>query len=58
MPEHPLFFLQSLYERACVHTEKQVVEISWKGAFWSLGQFIKHPSILCIDQQRIDLFNM
>ncbi|CAL6087059.1 ABC_transporter family protein [Hexamita inflata] len=56
IPEHPLFFLQSLYERACVNARRIFVEITWASAFWAVGQMFVHPKILLISQAEIDQF--
>ncbi|CAL6092753.1 ABC_transporter family protein [Hexamita inflata] len=48
IPEHPLFFLQSLYERASVNARRIFVEITWASAFWAVGQMFVHPRILLI----------
>lgn len=37
IPEHPLFFLQPTYERACVRNKTSFQEITWATAFWALG---------------------
>ena len=56
IPEHCLFFLQSLYERASVRARRGFQEITWKTGFWALGQMFAHPSILLISQEEIDQF--
>ncbi|CAL6065314.1 ABC_transporter family protein [Hexamita inflata] len=56
IPEHPLFFLQSLYERASVNARRIFVEITWASAFWAVGQMFVHPKILLISQAEIDQF--
>ncbi|CAL6005865.1 ABC_transporter family protein [Hexamita inflata] len=56
IPEHPLFFIQSLYERASVNARRVFVEITWASAFWAVGQMFVHPKILLISEAEIDQF--
>lgn len=37
IPEHPCFFMQAMYERACIRRKKLFQEITWGTAFWALG---------------------
>ncbi|CAL6080536.1 ABC_transporter family protein [Hexamita inflata] len=54
--EHPLFFLQSLYERACVQSNRKINEITCQSVFWAVGQMLTNPKILFISQAEIDNF--